>query len=88
MTNFSLAIGGFDNLWVLLNRGVLFENMVDELLHHFDFYNYEVVNAEFNPIEGSWLILVNIAFPAHICDFVEKDARANGAEIFKLAARN
>lgn len=88
MTNFSLAIGGFDNLWVLLNKGVLFENMVDELLHRFDFYNYEVVNAEFNPIEGSWLILVNIAFPAHIRDLVEKDARANGAEIFKISARN
>lgn len=88
MTNFSLAIGGFDNLWVLLNKGVLFENMADELLHHFDFYNYEVVNAEFNPIEGSWLILANITFPAHIHDLVEKDARANGAEIFKLAARN
>ena len=88
MTNFSLAIGGFDNLWVLLSKDVLFENMVDELLHHFDFYNYEVVNAEFNPIEGSWLILVNITFPAHIRDSVEKDARANGAEIFKLAAKN
>lgn len=88
MTNFSLTIGGFGNFWVLLNKGVLFKNMVDELLHHFDFYNYEVVNAEFNPIEGSWLILVNIAFPVHIRDLVEKDARANGAEIFKLAARN
>lgn len=88
MTNFSLAIGGFDNLWVLLNKGVLFKNMVDELLHHFNLYNYEVVNAEFNPIEGSWLILVNIAFPAYIRDFVEKDARANGAEIFKISARN
>ena len=88
MTNFSLAIGGFDNLWLLLNKGVLFENMVDELLHHFGFYNYEVVNAEFNPIKGSWLIFVNMAFPAHIRDFVEKDARANGAEIFEISARN
>ena len=88
MTNFSLTIGGFGNLWVRRNKGVLFKNMVDELLHHFNLYNYEVVNAEFNPIEGSWLILANITFPAHIRDLVEKDARANGAEIFKLAARN
>ena len=88
MTNFSLAIGGFDNLWVLLNKGVLFENMVDELLHHFGFYNYEVVNAEFNPTKGSWVIFVNMAFPAHIRDFVEKDARANGAEIFEISTRN
>lgn len=88
MTGFNLTIGGFDNLWDLLNKGVLFENIVDELLNHFGFYNYEVVNAEFNPIEGSWLIIVNLAFPACILDLVKKDTRANGAEIFKISIRN
>lgn len=88
MTGFNLTIGGFDNLWDLLNKGVLFENIVDELLNHFGFYNYEVVNAELNPIKGSWLIIVNLAFPACIRDIVEKDARANGAEIFKISIRN
>lgn len=88
MTNFELTIGGFDNLRELLSAGVYFEDVIDTLMNHFDFWSYEIINAELNPIEGAWLIKARVAFPAHICEEVEKHIREKGAEIFKLAARN
>ena len=88
MTNFELTIGGFDNLRELLGAGVYFEDVIDTLMNHFDFWSYEIINAELNPIEGAWLIKARVTFPAHICEEVEKHIREKGAEIFKLVARN
>lgn len=88
MTNFELTIGGFDNLRELLGAGVYFEDVIDTLMNHFDFWSYEIINAELNPIERAWLIKARVTFPAHICEEVEKHIREKGAEIFKLAARN
>lgn len=88
MTNFELTIGGFDNLRELLGAGVYFEDVIDTMMNHFDFWSYEIINAELNPIEGAWLIKARVTFPAHICEEVEKHIREKGAEIFKLAARN
>lgn len=85
MTNFELTIGGFENLWTLLGAGVYFESVVDTLMNHFDFWNYEIINAELNPIEGAWLIKARVAFPVHICEEVEKHTREKGAEIFQLS---
>ena len=85
MTNFELTIGGFENLWELLGAGVYFENVIDTLMNRLDFWSYEIINAELNPIEGAWLIKARVAFPAHICEEVEKHTREKGAEIFQLS---
>ena len=85
MTNFELTIGGFENLWELLGAGVYFENVVDTLMNRCDFWNYEIITAELNPIEGAWLIKARVAFPAHIREEVEKHTRQKGAEIFQLS---
>lgn len=85
MTNFKLTIGGFDNLWVLLGAGTYFEDVIDTLMNHFDFWSYEIINAELNPIEGAWLIKARVTLPAHICEEVEKHTRQKGAEIFQLS---
>lgn len=85
MTNFELTIGGFENLWELLGAGVYFENVIDTLMNRLDFWNYEIINAELNPIEGAWLIKARVAFPAHIREEVEKHTRQKGAEIFQLS---
>jgi hypothetical protein len=85
MTNFELTIGGFENLWELLSAGVYFENVVDALMNRCDFWNYEIITAELNPIEGAWLIKARVAFPAHIREEVEKHTREKGAEIFQLS---
>lgn len=84
MTNFELTIGG-ENLWELLGAGVCFENVIDTLMNRLDFWNHEIINAELNPIEGTWLIKAKVAFPAHIREEVEKHARQKGAEIFQLS---
>lgn len=85
MTNFELTIGGFENLWELLSKGICFGNVVDTLMNHFDFWSYEIITAELNPIEGAWLIKARVAFPAHIRGLVEKHTREKGAEIFQLS---
>ena len=85
MTNFNLTIGGFDNLWELINEGVCLGKAVDALMNYFDFWTYEIINAELNPIEGAWLIEAKIAFPAHIRELVEEHTREKGAEIFQLS---
>lgn len=85
MTNFELTIGGFENLWELLSKGIYFGNVVDTLMNHFDFWSYEIITAELNPIEGAWLIKARVAFPAHIRELVEKHTREKGAEIFQLS---
>ena len=79
MTNFELTIGGFENLWELLSKGICFEDVIDTLMKHFDFWNYEIITAELNPIKA------RVAFPAHIREEVEKHTREKGAEIFQLS---
>ena len=76
MTNFELTIGGFDNLWVLLGAGTYFEDVIDTLMNHFDFWSYEIINAE---------LKARVAFPAHIREGIEKHTRERGAEIFQLS---
>lgn len=85
MKNFELTIGGFENLRELLGAGVYFENVIDTLMNRLDFWSYEIISAELNPIEGAWLIKARVAFPAHICEEVERRAREKGAEIFQLS---
>lgn len=84
MKTFILTIGGFDNLGKFLYESTRFVDVIDTIMEYFNFWSYIPIDAELNPIEGSWLIKAQVTFPPSTCEEMERFARENGAEIFKL----